>query len=137
MNWERLVEITAYNLHGACLVGNPAPKVAAMYERMKSPQVGDLVLEISTIWDPERVGTRLGRLLRHVREPVYTPEEWGANGGGDDPIPTESIWYIELADGREYRWHNASFIAVFTEIEAYGRPLVCDTDAVRSLMGTR
>jgi hypothetical protein len=126
---ERLLEITIYNLHLMCLVGYPAPKVKQLDDRMRAPRVGDLVLEVSTIYWEERVGTRLGRLERTVREPVFTPEEWAEGGGGTDPIPTEDIWYLTLADGREYRWHNATFIAVPTAIDRHDVEFVSDPAA--------
>lgn len=123
----RLAEISAYNLYLATLVGDPAPRVKKIGDRMRAPVPGDLVLEISTIYREggryeSRVGERLGRLLRVVREDVYTAEVWygrecGAQPG--EPIPTERVWYIELADGREYRWHNASFIAVPEGIDSF------------------
>lgn len=121
MDLMRLLEVTAYNHYLACLVGNPAPRVAAMYQHLTSPQVGDMVLETSTIYDESRVGMRFGRLVRVASEPMYTPEEWADGGSGpDEPIPHERVWYIELADGREFRWVNASFIAVPTEIARTG-----------------
>jgi hypothetical protein len=113
VNVARLMEVTAYNLYSACLVGNPAPFVARLYEQMKSPQSGDVVLEVSTIYDESRTGTRLGRLVRVAAEPVFTATEWAEGGGRpDEPIPTERVWYIALDGGREFRWTNATFIRV-------------------------
>jgi hypothetical protein len=114
----RLAEVTAYNLYLATLVGSPAPRVRDLGERMRSPRPGDLVLETSTVYREgdhyeSLIGCRLGRLLRRPRENVYTDAEWVEQGGKpDEPIPTEQVWYIELADGREYKWVNADFIAI-------------------------
>lgn len=115
---ERLVETLAYNLYLSTLVGDPAPRIKQLGDRISRPVVGDMVLEVSTIHDETRVGTRLGRLVREALEPMYTPEGWYAEGnaGPDEPIPRERVQYIELSDGREYRWHNARFITVPTEI---------------------
>ena len=123
----RLAEVTAYNHYLACLVGNPAPRVEAALKRMTAPHVGDLVLEISTIYLPGRTGTRMGRLARIAEEPMYAPEEWDE---GDGPIPTERVWYVELPDGREFRWVNANFIAVLTDITGMGQPFVSDPAAI-------
>lgn len=108
----RLLEINAYACQGATLVGNPAPAVKKLGDRMRSVRVGDMVMETSTIWHEDRVGTRIGRLLRVADEPVYTAQAWAENGGGDEPIPLEDVYYIGLPDGTEYRWRNASFIAI-------------------------
>lgn len=123
---ERLIETLAYNLYLATLVGDPAPRVKRLYDRVRAPIVGDLVLEVSTIHDEARVGTRLGRLVRIAQEPVGTAEEWG-----DEPIPNEPVWYLELTDGRGYGWKNASFIAVPTTIDRHDGPFVSDPRAVR------
>lgn len=112
---ERLIEVLAYSSWLNTLTGNPAPRIKELHDRMSSPQVGDLVLETSTIYFEDRVGTRLGKLTRIALEPMYAPEDWNEQEEGR-PIPTEKIWYIELPDGREYRWNNASFIAVPTDL---------------------
>jgi hypothetical protein len=113
---QRLLEITAYNLYMATLVGNPAPRVKQLYDRITKPQVGDMVLETSTIWMEDRNGTRMGKLLRVVREPMYTDEEWSEMR---EPIPLDTFWYIELPDGSEFRWYNCGFIAIPPRIDAY------------------
>lgn len=127
----RLMEISAYNLYLATLVGDPAPRVKKIGDRMCAPVPGDLVLETSTIYrEGERyeslIGCRLGRLVRTAREDVCTAEQWYDHEGGEasgEPIPTERVWYIEIADGREYRWRNASFIAVPDGIDSFSGAL--------------
>lgn len=75
-----------------------------------------MVMETSTIYMRERDECRFGRLLRKEREPICTRAKWIEGGGSDDEsIPTELVWYIELPDGTEYRWVNASFIRVLEE----------------------
>jgi len=36
----------------------------------------------------------------------------------DEDLPKEKVWYLRLADGREYRWTNASFLAVPTRLDS-------------------
>lgn len=65
-------------------VGNPAPAVAALRDRMRRPRVGDLVMEISSFkgYDPDGVGT-LAAIEgddpefpdRYVVEPLGKPGE--------------------------------------------------------------
>lgn len=111
MDLTRLLYVNAYQtylntLHGGCS--------AAMTEWigyvLRTPRPGHLVMEISTIYMPERDAHRFGRLLSRSREPMPR---------GPDLIPedgaTEEIWRIELPDGTEYRWWNASFIRVLEE----------------------
>ncbi len=117
----RLVETLAYNLYMVVL-GSQAPWAKQLYERMLRPEPGDLVLELSTIhFDDaphlvakygDKRGKRLGVLLRVTREPICAPDAWDE----PDAIPEETVTYLRLPDGREFRWVNASFIAVPTEI---------------------
>jgi hypothetical protein len=86
-------------IHDACLVGNPAPRVAAMYERMTHPQPGDVVLETGTCWRPDWPERALGRLIRI---------EPGANQF-EDAYVVESMYY---ADGAITTWQNCHFIAL-------------------------
>jgi hypothetical protein len=113
----RLVAINGYAAWSATLVGDPAPSVRALYDRMRDPQPGDLVLETSTgyrePWDPGA----LGYLDRVVMEPAMSPEQWAEGADEGEPLPYEQIWYVRpfvpTEDGKwEVRWHNASFIAL-------------------------
>lgn len=114
----RLIAMAGYAAWCATLIGNAPPSTKALYDRMRAPQPGDLVVETSTLhrtpWDPGAVG----RLLRTAMEPRWTRERWIADGGdADEPIRTEQIWYVApfvpTQDGRdEVRWWNASFIAI-------------------------
>lgn len=117
----RLIEINAYGVYTGML-GNFSAFAKSLYERIKAPQIGDLVLEISTLRHASHDGNRLGQLLRDVREPVFTQvqiDEFAANGEDTtDPYfsQTERIVYIQTLDGREFRWHNADFIAVADDL---------------------
>lgn len=123
----RLLHVLAYRLYLSTLVGSPAPNVRQLGDRMTQPVPGDLVMEISTIYHdgsnpkfPDRTAERMGILLRDARELVCTPEEWTEQGGEQgEPIPNQRVFYLALPDGREYRWHNANFIAIPQRIEAF------------------
>lgn len=122
---ERLIATLAYNLYLACLVGDPAPKVKRLFGRMTEPQIGDLVVEVSTVHRTVRGAGAMGKLVRVVEEPVCEASEWE----GDEPIPTERVWFVELPDGTESKWINASFIAIPTEIDHYETPFTSDPKA--------
>jgi hypothetical protein len=111
-----LLCISAYNHYLATLVGNPTPSVKRAGDRMTSPRVRDWVIETSTIYDRARDKNRIGRLLRVENEPICTAEQWAERGGGIEPVPRERVTYLRTVDGREYRWTNASFIAVPADI---------------------
>jgi hypothetical protein len=119
----RLIAINAYTAYRNTVVGNPAPAIAEQYARTTNPQPGDLVLEVSTIWKQSRYALEapraqypeLGFLLRVEMEPF--PREEGETEPDDGA--REKVWYIQPLDGSvpEYRWVNANFIRVFTELE--------------------
>lgn len=113
----RLLEINAYGVYLNTLVGSPAPRVAALFERLTNPQIGDMVLEITTIGYVPPYGNRLGRLVRQEDEPVYSPEGEGVTE--EDLLITEKITYIQTMDGREFRWRNADFIVVAESIDTF------------------
>lgn len=119
----RLVAINAYVAYSNTLVGNAAPAIHAQFLRTKDPQVGDVVLETSTVWQKSRhveetptQFPQLGVLLRVAQEPY--PYEPGDYEDGE-PIPTEKVWYIRPLDGSvpEYRWTNAIFIRVMVSLD--------------------
>lgn len=116
MDLRRLFYVSAYQVYLDTLHTCGAPITRKLADAIQNPKPGHLVMETSTIYMPERDESRFGRLLRKTREPCYSSDEWRAQGGKDEePIPTESVWYIELPDGREYRWVNADFIRVLDE----------------------
>lgn len=105
------------NFYRACLVGNPAPIVTEMYDRMKNPQPGDLVMETGAPYS--QVKTRaLGILLEHRREWWHTDEEWAEvqtnYSDPDDERPTDAAWYIQYGPKAAdvCRWTDAEFIAL-------------------------
>lgn len=109
-----LLRLNAYNLWSATLCAGP-PKLTSLFDELRNPKPGDLVMEVTTFWKTTRDPLEgIGRLQRIVREPTCTPEQWEENGNEDQPIPDQQIYYITLDfdDGREFRWHNAMFVKV-------------------------
>lgn len=113
----------ARHLQTATLVGNQAPIVKEIYQRITNPRVGDLVVESSLgVWttDPHRKVPAFGYLIEKRREWWHTDDEWSAllaedpDAYGDDPRPTDEAWYVQYgpAPSTVYRWVNCSFLAV-------------------------
>jgi hypothetical protein len=92
-----LIEVSAYAVYQATLVGNPAPVVQRMQDALLNPRLGDLVLEITTRGMDHTKGDRLGYLI-----------------SGTDPYGAR---VIRTLDGREVKWDNAEFIRVFESFE--------------------
>jgi len=108
----QLLVVNAYQLY-SCALSAPSPNGRNLLSVLSNPQVGDLVMEISTIYSPERDNIRVGRLLRVEAKPLYTDQEWQEQGEVTEPIPTEKAYVIEsLLDEQEITWTNANFIKV-------------------------
>ena len=110
-----LIAINAYTAYRNTLIGNPPPAIKRYSERIRNPEPGDLVLEITN--PGARAVDRIGRLKsvgmenpppEEVSKADYDVAEWGR------PYPPyeERIWRIETLDGREFRWWNANFIVI-------------------------
>ena len=108
-------------LRQAVLVGDPAPIVERIRDRMRTPLPGDLVVETSLPWtiEDERRETRLGILLERRVEWMHTDEEWdalAAEAGYDegDARPTEMATYVQFGPSSThvFRWHNAEFMTL-------------------------
>lgn len=124
---RRMMANLAMALHSATLVGNPAPVVQRMYERMTHPQVGDLVLETSTFYRtyaPCYDAPSYGILLAVRDEWAQTDEEYAKdlaenlNGEQDGWRGIEyNVHYVQYGPkpADVYRWHNATFIMIPTE----------------------
>lgn len=123
----RLLAINAYAAYSNTIVGNPAPAIEWQGQRTCEPQVGDVVLETSTVWRWARYSDEapsdqypgIGVLIRVVREPIPIAE------GETDDGATETVHYIRPLDGTvpEYRWTNASFIRVLASLDDIKPPL--------------
>lgn len=121
-----------YHLWSATLIGNPAPIVRHMYERISHPRVGDLVIETSGIFrfrdDLETRTQALGILLEHRREWWHTDEEWArelAEEPYEDERPTEDAWYVQYGSSAEdvCRWTNCDFITVPIDLDEFRLPV--------------
>ena len=110
----------------ACLCGNPTDRQSEIYDLMKSPKVGDFVLENSSgflatrAWRNgnkqdaiDHIKCMFGTLEEITREEYELSDEARKEYlDNDEEIPTEKIWYITNLHGVRYRWHNADFLKV-------------------------
>src|SRR2546430_2277388 len=103
-NIIRLLEINAYEVYSATLVGNATPHTQALHKWITNPRVGDLVLETSTLYH-EEITDRLG-YLRAV-----------------DLIDGEMFYTIETLNGDTKRWQNARFIRVVEDLRHLNRDI--------------
>jgi hypothetical protein len=120
------IALATYSGWMACCCGNQTNLQARLFNQGKKIQPGDMVVEISTIWvglpgprnnnNPNHYLDSVGVLTKITREPMFTPEEWDENTEGE-PIPTESVYYLNTLDGREFRWTNCEFIRVPNELD--------------------
>jgi hypothetical protein len=108
-------------LQRAVTVGQPAPVVQRMSERMRHPQPGDLVVETSRMGRQHPDVEAFGILLAHRREWWSTDAEWAAEMAGEpeelrgtDNRPTDHAWYVQYGPRPEdvCRWVNCEFIAI-------------------------
>jgi hypothetical protein len=144
-------------LHRATLVGNPAPVVAAMYERITHPEPGDLVVETSRLGSGHLEVEAFGILVAHRREWWETDEEWAAQvkqeradhesflagpyaqpGDADEPwAPSERLtddaWYVQYGPqpADVCRWVNCEFIVIPTD-PRFGAAPVGTSDGSRA-----
>lgn len=76
--------------------------------------VGQLVMEITTMWDRSSDIHRIGHVISDGLEPAFNEEEWKSQKddfGGE--MPQEHRTRISLLDnGKSFCWEYAIFIAV-------------------------
>lgn len=112
-------------LHSATLVGNPAPVVARMYDRISHPQPGDLVVETSRFYRQTLDVEAFGILLAHRDEWAQTDDEYAKdfaenlNGEQDDGWRgvEHNVHYVQYGPQPDdiCRWVNCSFITIPTD----------------------
>ena len=109
-----LIASCAYVAWTNTLVGNQCPASKHYFQRMHTPEPGDLVVEI-TNWKANPLD-RIGRLVSadlepppHMSEAEYKPEDWD---GKPWPPYTEKVHRIVTLDGRNYYWTNADFVVI-------------------------
>lgn len=89
-------------------LGSRTPDGKARYERMRNPEAGDLICEMSTLYrllarDRELEDDRWdGQFVRYLRTETER-YEWGGS---------ETVYVCENPDRSEFRWTNADIIAV-------------------------
>ena len=130
---RRLMIGMAECLWQAVLVGNPAPVVRRMSERMQHPVPGDLVTAQHYVKQDGYEVHALGILLARRREHYGTDEERAAEGAewGDAALdsrgerPAQETWYVQYgpAAGDVCRWENVSFIMVPSERGEFDVPI--------------
>ena len=76
--------------------------------RLRTPQVGDMVAEITAYFAP--ASRRIGKLISLTEEP-YPYENWDEAYEGR-PIPTRPIYTIEALNGKAERWENCHFLSL-------------------------
>jgi hypothetical protein len=103
-----------------------------MYERVRRPQVGDLVVETSTLYRaaPDGRLKSFGILLEHRDEWGETDEEWAAAKIEDDTLTeadrtTDHAWYVQYGPEPDdvCRWVNCSFITVPIDLDMFRQPI--------------
>jgi len=113
----------AKHLGDATLVGNPAPRVARMRERMTAPQIGDLVVEESKALhsrDEIVKAQGFGILLAVRDEWCVRDEDWEKEKTEydlrDEDRAHDRGWYVQYGcdPGDVCRWTDCSFMVVPT-----------------------
>jgi hypothetical protein len=116
-----LAAVLASHLHRATLVGNPAPMVAEMNRRMLSPQPGDRVVVLDSMFrqDPVTRFQGVGHLVAVREEWASTAAQWAAEMEDDLSLTDEARWIERNAWYIQYgpepvdicRWTNCQVIA--------------------------
>lgn len=92
---DRDIIILLTDLLWQFVLGTHEPTRHMLFEKMRQPDVGDLVIETSTIYHKDADKHRIGILLR---------TEYRKHRG--------KLWTLKLQNGKKYTWENASFITV-------------------------
>jgi len=119
---RRQMIMMALLLHRATLVGNPAPVVRRIWDRISAPQPGDLVVETTCARRPGSEHRGFGILLSHRREWCLADTDWAAylaENPQDDERTTDNYWYVQYGPGERdiARWENCDFMAILDEAE--------------------
>lgn len=124
-------------LQRATLDGHPAPIVQRMFDRMRAPQPGDLVVELSVLHrsDPETRMHGLGYLVEKRDEWATTDDVWERDVAEspwlvDEGRAADTAWYVQYGpDPADVcRWTNCDFLMVPTAADVFdatpARPVV-------------
>lgn len=116
---RRVMVMMALAQYSATQVGSPAPKVAQMGRRMRSPQPGDLVVEVTRAHGPLSEHRGFGILLAARKEWVQSDGEWAALPAGqrEEGRSVGEAWYIQYGPepGDVARWTDAQVVAVLAD----------------------
>lgn len=109
-------------LQRTTLVGDPAPVVARIGERIRHPEPGDLVVETSRFYRKTMDVEAFGILLDHRREWLQTDEEYNQQLVDDGDLNPDwrgegHAWYVQYGPKPEdiCRWVNCLFITIPTD----------------------
>lgn len=91
-----MLEKTAYDLWRATLICSSTPTGEQLFERMSHPQIGDMVLETTTIHRIKKNRRGFGKLVAIERSEVF----YGVK------------YTVQTPDGNLCDWTNAHFIAI-------------------------
>lgn len=81
------------------------------YEEMKAPEVGQMVVELTTIWARAFDLKGVGELVLVAQERIdLGGEPWDEVFQGT-PCPTEPVYYVKNLDGTVTRWTNCQLLA--------------------------
>ena len=112
----KMIRCTGHELYYVSSTSQ-GPKWNMLWQRMNSPRPGDMVIELTRIYQDGETGNHLravGTLLRVTREPVEPWEDDDLSGR-----PYEKVWYIRNLAGEEVRWVNADFAAIPTKTRGW------------------
>ena len=112
-------------IRGSCSTNEHQAFFRNMCDRMKEPENGDMVIEVSTFYQKRRAIDTVGFLEDIKMEPIICPE-W--DEAVDGPHPKEKFWHLITLDGRPYSWHNANFIAVPGQLSEIKSFVVTESD---------
>lgn len=104
-----MLRTNIYAGYDACLVGNPCQKVEEQYQFYTNYSIGDWIMETSSFHHNRRSQNDIGKFLRIEHLPLHDEDETD-----EDNMCWEPNTVIELFDGTEFYWYNASFIRVPT-----------------------
>ena len=95
---RRIMVAMAMSTYRATLAGNPGPVAAEIGRRIRSPQPGDLVAEVTGARNPGSEREGLGILLARRREWLQSDEDWT---GGTDGRPVGDVSYVQYGPEAE------------------------------------
>jgi len=90
-----MLEATAYDLWRAALLGYSTESGKQLFDKMKTPQIGDTVMEVTSYRRITKDRMGFGTLVAKT---------------DGDKVATE--WLIRTPEGKECKWVNATFVTV-------------------------